>query len=97
MDISVKELKERQNNSEKLFVIDVREEWEFEESKIDDTINISLYILPQKCKELTNPKDSELIVYCRTGVRGNTAKTVLEQEGFSNVRNLEGGIVAYQE
>ena len=97
MDISVQEFKERHNEKSQLFVIDVREEWEFEESKIEKTVNIPLHSLPGKAKDISTSKETEVIVYCRTGVRGNTAYTVMKQAGFENVRNLAGGIVAYME
>jgi len=42
-------------------------------------------------------KDQELVVYCRSGKRSGMAQQLLRQAGFSNVRNLEGGMLAWMD
>ncbi|MEJ7663913.1 MAG: rhodanese-like domain-containing protein [Hymenobacter sp.] len=39
-------------------------------------------------------KNQEVIVHCKSGARSSAAKAFLTQQGFTNVRNLEGGILA---
>lgn len=94
-DITSEELKQRMDNGEKLHVIDVREPHEYEEFNIGGEL-IPLGTLPSKLAELENLKDEEVIVHCRSGARSNNAKLFLEDAGFSNVRNLVGGMLDWQ-
>ena len=94
-DITTDELKERLASQEKLNIIDVREPYEYAEQNIG-AMNVPLNTLPQKLAELEKFKDEEVIVHCRSGARSASAKAFLEQQGFSNVRNLVGGMLAYQ-
>ena len=93
-DITPSELKERLANGEKPFIIDVREDWEYQEQNIG-ALNIPLGTLPEKLDELEAHKNEEVIVHCRSGARSASAKAFLQQNGFTNVRNLTGGILAY--
>lgn len=94
-DITVDELKERMSNGETPVIIDVREDWEYQESNIEGAQNIPLGTLPQRVGDLEDLKDKEVIVQCRSGARSANAKAFLQQQGFTNVRNLVGGIMAY--
>jgi len=94
-EISVQELKERLEKGEKLNVIDVREEWEYEEFNIGAR-NIPLSIFMSKMEELQNLKDEELIMHCKSGVRSANATHFLQQRGFTNVKNLSGGMEAWK-
>ncbi len=95
-DITATELHQRQQAGETPTIIDVREPWEFEESRIAGSQNISLGSLPQALDDLEELKDQEVIVHCKSGARSSAAKAFLTQQGFTHVRNLEGGIMAYQ-
>ncbi|QKG55822.1 rhodanese-like domain-containing protein [Hymenobacter sp. BRD128] len=95
-DITASELHQRQQAGETPTIIDVREPWEFEESRISGSQNIPLGTLPQHLDDLEDHKDQEVIVHCKSGARSSAAKAFLTQQGFTNVRNLEGGIMAYQ-
>lgn len=94
-DITVQELKTRMDQGEKLMIIDVREPWEFEEFNINGKL-IPLSELPGTINDLSEYKDNEIIVHCRSGARSATAKAFLEQQGFSKVRNLLGGMMDWQ-
>jgi rhodanese-related sulfurtransferase len=93
-DITPAELKERLATEPDLIVIDVREPYEYAEQNIG-AINIPLGSLQAKLDDLEDYKDQEVIVHCRSGARSASAKAFLEQQGFKNVRNLLGGILAY--
>lgn len=95
-DITAEELKERLAKGETPVIIDVREDWEHQENKISGAQNIPLGALPQRLDELEDMKEQEIIVQCRSGARSASAKAFLQQQGYSNVRNLLGGILAYQ-
>ncbi|MCE7066497.1 rhodanese-like domain-containing protein [Dyadobacter sp. CY326] len=96
MDITVEELKERLEKGENLHFYDVREEHEFEEDNLGATL-IPLGDLPDHLDELEALKDEEIIIHCRSGARSGKAARFLESQGFSNVRNVLGGILAYRE
>lgn len=96
MDITVEELKERLEKGEALHFYDVREEHEFEEDNLG-AILIPLGELPNHIDELEELKDEEIIIHCRSGARSGRAQQFLEMNGFSNVRNVLGGILAYRE
>ena len=95
MDITIEELKERMDNNEALYIIDVREEHEFDEFNIGAQL-IPLGELPERMDEIEADKDAEIIVHCRSGARSGRAKEYLSSEGYSNVRNLIGGMLAWQ-
>ncbi len=95
-DITVEELKERQANNESLNVIDVREQWEHEEDNIGAQL-LPLGDIPSRLSEIAHLKDEEVIVHCKTGGRSSRAQKYLQSQGFSNVRNLIGGIEGYRE
>jgi rhodanese-related sulfurtransferase len=94
-DITTDELKQRMDASEKLNIFDVREPHEYEEFNIGATL-IPLGELPNRITELENLKDQEIIVHCRSGARSNNAKMFLEDAGFTNVRNLLGGMLDWR-
>lgn len=96
MDITVEELKERLDNGEDLNFYDVREEHEYEEDNLGAVL-IPLGELPDHLAELEPLKDQEIIIHCRSGARSGKAAKFLETQGFTNVRNVLGGILAYRE
>ncbi len=95
-DITPAELQQRQQAGETPHIIDVRETWEVEESRIAGSQNIPLGTLPEKLDDLEELKDQEVIVHCKSGARSASAKAFLTQQGFTNVRNLVGGMMAYK-
>lgn len=94
-DITVQELKTRLDKGESLNVIDVREPFEYEEYNIGGRL-IPLGDLPGKLSDLSEIKDEEIIVHCRSGARSASAKAFLQQNGFKKVRNLLGGMLDWQ-
>jgi len=96
MDITVEELKERLEKGESLNFYDVREEHEYEEDNLGAVL-IPLGDLPDHLDELKSLKDEEIIIHCRSGARSGKAAKFLESQGFLNVRNVTGGILAYRE
>lgn len=94
-DISVIELKKRLDAGEKINLIDVREQYEYDEFNLGGEL-IPLGTLPGKLEDIETLKDEEVIVHCRSGARSGTAKMFLTQSGFTNVRNLIGGVLDWQ-
>ena len=94
-DISVVELKKRLDAGETINLIDVREQYEYDEFNLGGDL-IPLGTLPGKLEDLEDLKNEEVIVHCRSGARSGTAKMFLIQSGFNNVRNLLGGVLDWQ-
>ena len=96
MDISVKELKDRMDSGDTDFVlIDVREPGEHDAFNIGGTL-IPVGTIAGALDELEQHRDKEVIMYCRSGARSGMAQGFLQQAGFGNVRNLTGGMLAWQ-
>lgn len=91
-EMTVEELKERMDRQAPPSILDVREVDEHEFVNIGGTV-IPVGELPERWKELDPSK--EWVVYCRSGVRSANAVRFLQQQGFNDVKNLRGGILAW--
>jgi adenylyltransferase/sulfurtransferase len=91
--ITPKELKTRLDRGDKLVLLDVREPWEHAIAKLDNSVLIPLGTLPHSLEKLD--RNAEIIAYCHHGMRSGDATAFLLQQGFSNVKNLIGGIDAW--
>lgn len=91
--ISPKELKARLDKGDKLVLLDVREQWEYDLAKMTGSILIPLGTLPHSMANLN--RDAEIIAICHHGMRSADATNFLLQQGFTNVKNLIGGIDAW--
>ena len=79
--------------SEERVLIDVRTPEEYALGTIDDAINIELDTLRERLSEI--PRDKPIFLFCGVGLRGYLASNILKSNGFSDVRNLIGGIRTY--
>lgn len=94
-DIRASELLERLSQSHPVSLLDVREKLEFHTHNIGG-VNIPLRNLENSLDDLQWNKNDEIIVVCRAGLRSATAKSILELNGYKNIRNLTGGLMALQ-
>lgn len=78
-----------------VYVLDVREQWEYDEGHIPGVVLLPLAEVPNRLDEI--PTDKTVIVTCRTGNRSGQATDFLRQNGFDNVHNMQGGIVAWEQ
>ncbi len=81
--------------NESLILLDVREEIEYHTYNIGGK-NIPLSQLTEKLALVAPNKSAEIIVICKAGLRSQTAQAILIQNGFTNVKNLTGGLLAMQ-
>jgi rhodanese-related sulfurtransferase len=95
-DITVEELKDLIDSGAKINLIDVREDYEYEEDNIGGKL-IPLGTIPNSLDKIASNKDEEIIIHCRSGARSGRAKEYLNSQGYTNVRNVLGGILAYRE
>lgn len=93
-EITVQELKQKIDSGEKPFILDVREPFEQHQSDInyENKTLIPIGKLKDNLEEISEKKDAEIICMCRSGGRSAQATRFLANQGFSNVKNLKGGI-----
>ena len=94
--ISVEELRMFKKN-DSVVILDAREPEEFEVSHLKSSINIGFDDFSSEEKQLQKiNKDSQIIVYCSVGIRSEKIGEKLKEAGFTNVRNLYGGIFEWK-
>jgi adenylyltransferase/sulfurtransferase len=92
--LSVKELKKRIDGGEDVFILDVREPYEYQIAQIGGKL-IPQNDVPQRLADI--PRDREIIVQCRSGARSQKIAEFLKQSGYTQVVNLAGGILAWSD
>jgi sulfur-carrier protein adenylyltransferase/sulfurtransferase len=90
--LSVKELKRRLDAGEDVFILDVREPFEYKIANIGGTL-IPQNDVPQRLAEID--RNREIVVQCRSGSRSQRVAEFLAQSGYTKVANLAGGILAW--
>ncbi len=95
--INYETLKPRLDAGEDIKLIDVREPAEHAEYNIGGTLLPLGKVQTMQIEDIEDFRNNEVIVYCRSGRRSLNAVMVLEQLGFTNVANLEGGMLEWQE
>lgn len=93
--ITSKELFERLQKGENLNLLDVREEIEYHTYNIGGK-NVPLSKINDNIDRLGYNKTDEIVVICKVGLRSETARAILVQNGYLQVRNLTGGLMALQ-
>lgn len=97
-NITVDELKAKIDSGEKVNIIDCREPHEYAESHIQGVRLVPLgKIQTMQVDDIEDLKEEEVILQCRSGRRSMMAAMVLDQMGFADTYNLEGGILAWEE
>ena len=95
--INTDEIKTRLDAGEKLNLVDVREADERAEFNIGGTFLPLGNIQMMQIDDIEDLKNKEVICYCRSGNRSMQACLMLETFGFTNVKNLEGGMLNWKE
>ncbi len=90
--ITVQELKRKQDAGEDFFLLDVREPHEVPIASLGATL-IPVGSLEQRIAEIPVGRDAEIVVHCRSGARSQKAALILKNAGYKNVENLAGGIL----
>lgn len=96
-NINNEEVKQRLDAGEKLNLIDVREPHENAEFNIGGKLLPIGNIQSMQIEDIEDLKNEEVILYCRSGNRSGISATILDQLGFTNTKNLVGGMLAWQE
>ncbi len=92
--ITVHELKRKQDAGEDFFLLDVREPHEVPIASLGAPL-IPVGSLEQRITEIPAGKDTEIVVHCRSGARSQKAALILKNAGYHRVENLAGGILEW--
>ncbi|CAM3723411.1 rhodanese-like domain-containing protein [Cohnella lubricantis] len=92
---TVDQLKSRLDAGEKPILIDVREDEEVAAGMIDGAIHIPMGEIPDRLADI--PRDREVIFICRSGGRSGRVCEYLEAQGFGNIVNMQGGMLAWND
>lgn len=95
--ISAEEVRERLQSGEKLNLVDVREPFENAEFNIGGVLIPLGHIQTMQIEEIEGLKDEEVICYCRSGQRSMQAAMMLQTFGFTDAKNLTGGMLGWKE
>ena len=75
-------------------LLDVREQWEYDEAHIPGVTLVPMSEVPFRLDEI--PTDKTVVLTCRSGNRSGQTLAFLQENGFTNVHNMAGGILAWQ-
>lgn len=93
-EITVEDLKRMRENQDDFQLIDVRETFEYETSNLGGE-NIPLAEVLSNVDSIS--KEKPVVVHCRSGKRSAQAIKLLESKGYSNLSNLQGGLLAWRD
>jgi rhodanese-related sulfurtransferase len=92
-ELTPAELKGLWDRGARPFVLDVREDWELATARIDPVTHIPMQQVPERLADL--PPKGLIVVMCRSGGRSLQVARFLERNGYAEVANLSGGILAW--
>jgi rhodanese-related sulfurtransferase len=95
--ITAEEVKARIESGEQFNILDVREPHENDEFNIGGVLVPLGKIQTMQLDDIEDWKNEEVIVYCRSGNRSGQACLILEMAGFTNVKNLTGGMLEWRD
>ena len=95
MTIDVQELKQKLDAGDDFLLLDVREPYEYQDFNIGGQL-VPLGVVAARASEFNDWRDREVVVHCKMGGRSAMAQQILMSNGFTNVRNLTGGVTAWK-
>jgi rhodanese-related sulfurtransferase len=90
-EISASEVKDMLKRGDRFTLLDVREPWELEKSRIEGSKDIPMGDIPTRARQELDP-EAHIVVLCHHGVRSLTVTNWLRQQGFEKVQSVRGGI-----
>ncbi len=95
---TVSELKERISDlDQKLVLLDVRTKAEYDSGHILNAINVTHEEILESPELLSEYKDSQMVVFCRSGIRAGKVIQLLESLGFEDIIDIDGDMLAWSE
>lgn len=96
-ELNVQEAYQKLQAQDNIILIDVREDHEWDNSRIPNSIHIGRGILERDIAKHISDKNTEIILYCGGGFRSVLAAINLQKMGYTNVFSMDGGIRDWQE
>ncbi len=87
------ELQQRLAAGEDIALLDIRTEAEVAQGMLPGSEHLPMHLIPLRINDL--PRDKTIVLYCRSGARSYHACAYLQQQGYTNVANLRGGIIGW--
>ncbi len=84
------------HNRQDALILDVREDSEYKDGHILGSVHIPLGQLTSRIKELDKHRSRPIIAACRSGSRSGHVCALLRKQGFEQIYNLRGGLMAWQ-
>jgi rhodanese-related sulfurtransferase len=94
-ECDVNELKTKLDNKENFQFIDCREQEEWDEAHINGATLLPLSQFEANYESVLSNKDAQIVIQCRSGMRSMKACMFLLSKGYTNLTNLEGGIMGW--
>lgn len=92
-EIDSESLHQRLARGDDLLLVDIRTPAEVAQGSIPGALEMPMHLIPLRLAEL--PRDTDVVLYCRSGARSYQACAYLMQQGLGRVLNLRGGIIAW--
>ena len=92
IEVSVVDVNAMRQAGDDFLLLDVREQDEYDATRIEGTRLIPMSELGERIAELEPHKNEHIVVHCHHGGRSLRVTHALRQAGFSNVQNMSGGI-----
>jgi len=92
MEIAPGQLAEKLRRGERIWLLDVRQDWEHQLARLPDQALIPLHELSSRLDEVQPQPGAQVVCYCHHGVRSLSAAAILRQAGFPEAVSLAGGI-----
>ncbi len=96
-EISIDEVVEKQTRGDRFFLIDVREDHEWEAGRIPGSLHIGRGILERDIEKHIPAYDADIVLYCGGGYRSALSADNLQKMGYTNVRSMAGGIRGWRD
>jgi rhodanese-related sulfurtransferase len=92
LEIDPLQLADKLRRGERVYLIDVRHDWEHQLARLPDQALIPLHELASRIDEVQPEQTAQVVCYCHHGMRSLSAAAILRQAGFENAVSLAGGI-----
>jgi rhodanese-related sulfurtransferase len=96
-EITVEEVKRKQEAGEQFHFIDVREDHEWNQDHAEGARHLGRGIIERDIEKLDSNKSAEIVLYCGGGYRSALAADNLQKMGYTNVLSMAGGIRAWRD